>query len=134
MAGGLAFKKNVRMQQFVEHFIRTQSVREAVKLAGYSHKTSASVDRQGQYLMNHPDVKAAIAQAQQEIKAASRVGTEDKRMALWDIAQLHKQGDPEAAIKAIHEMNVMDGDIKGGSGNGAAFSIEQAILMVTQQR
>lgn len=132
MAGGLAFKKNVRMQQFVEHFIRTQSVREAVKLAGYSHKTTASVDRQGQYLMTHPEVKAAIAQAQQDIKAASRVGTEEKRMKLWSIACKHEDGNPDSAIRAIHELNVMDGDLKGG--NSAAFSIEQAIMMVTQQR
>lgn len=134
MATGPSFSKNTRMQQFVEHFVRTGNVRESVKLAGYNSKTTASVDRQGQYLMTHPEVKGAIAKAQQEIKAASRVGTEEKRMALWEIAQLHKGENPESAIKAIHEMNVMDGDIKGGTGNGGGFSIEQAVMWVTQQR
>lgn len=131
MAGGLAFKKNVRMQQFVEHFIRTQSVREAVKLAGYSHKTTASVDRQGQYLMTHPEVKAAIAQAQQDIKAASRVGTEEKRMKLWSIACKHEDDNPDSAIRAIHELNEMDGDIKkGGSALTASLSIENLLLAI----
>ena len=130
---GLKYERNTRAQKFVEHFILTSSVCESVKAAGYACKTRGSMDRQGQYLMNNPDVKKAIAQAQQEIKAASRIGTEEKRMALWDIAQLHKGPNPEAAIKAIHELNVMDGDLKGGN-SGPAFSIEQAIMMVTQQR
>ena len=130
---GLKYERNTRAQKFVEHFIRTSSVCESVKAAGYACSTRASMDRQGQYLMNNPDVQKAIAAAQQEIKAASRIGTEEKRMALWDIAQLHKGPNPEAAIKAIHELNVMDGDLKGGN-NGPAFSIEQAIMMVTQQR
>lgn len=129
---GLKYERNTRAQKFVEHFILTSSVCESVKAAGYACKTRGSMDRQGQYLMNNPDVKKAIAQAQQEIKAASRIGTEEKRMALWDIAQLHKGPNPEAAIKAIHELNVMDGDLKGGTST--AFSIEQAIMMVTQQR
>lgn len=130
---GLKYERNTRAQKFVEHFIRTSSVCESVKAAGYACSTRASMDRQGQYLMNNPDVQKAIAAAQQEIKTASRIGTEEKRMLLWDIAQAHKLRDPDSAIKAIHELNVMDGDLKGGN-SGPAFSIEQAIMMVTQQR
>lgn len=129
---GLKYERNTRAQKFVEHFIRTSSVCESVKAAGYACSTRASMDRQGQYLMNNPDVQKAIAAAQQEIKAASRVGTEEKRMKLWSIACKHEDDNPDSAIRAIHELNVMDGDLKGG--NSAAFSIEQAIMMVTQQR
>lgn len=135
MASGPQYERNPRMQAFVEHFVRTGNLRESVKLAGYSAKTNQSADRYGQYLMRNPQVKQAIAQAQQQIKTASRIGTEEKRLALWEIAQTHKAGNPDAAIKAIHELNVMDGDIKGGSDGGAGgFSIEQAIMLVTQQR
>lgn len=128
---GLKYERNTRAQKFVEHFIRTSSVCESVKAAGYACKTRGSMDRQGQYLMNNPDVQKAIAAAQQEIKTASRVGTEEKRMKLWSIACKHEDDNPDSAIRAIHELNEMDGDIKkGGSALTASLSIENLLLAI----
>lgn len=59
---------NVKQQAFIEHYLICWSATEAAKRAGYSPKTAYA---QGSRLLNHAEVKAAIAGRIAELKASA---------------------------------------------------------------
>jgi len=118
-----------RQLLFVEHYIQSGGRgAQAAKAAGYTGNpgTLAAMATQN---LNTPHVRDEIRRRQDEIKFRSEIDTQAKRMKLWAIAQAHRSDNPDAAIKAIAEMNRMDGDYKDPRQT-QRVSIEDILRMV----
>ena len=103
-------KLTQRQLLFVEAYLATGNATEAAKTAGYSGNRATLGSIGGENLQK-PAIAAEISRRQAEIRERSAVGLEAKRLKLWEIAQQCKVDRPDVAIRAIHELNVMDGDI-----------------------
>ena len=99
-----------RQLLFVEAYLATGNATEAAKTAGYSGNR-VTLGAVGGENLKKPLIAAEISRRQAEIRERSAVGLEAKRLKLWEIAQQCKVDRPDVAIRAIHELNVMDGDI-----------------------
>ena len=119
-----------RQLLFVEHYLATSNATEAAKLAGY-RGNRATLGAIGGENLKKPVIEQEIKRRQAEIRERSTITLEEKRMKLWEIAKLHKLDDPDAAIKAIHEMNVMDGDIADTRSTVRAWSFEEVLRQMT---
>jgi len=101
-------QKQVR---FVEHYLGSGNATASARAAGYKGNQATLGSVAGENLKK-PLIRAEIERRRAELRCRTTIAVEAKRMALWEIAQTHKRDDPDAAIKAIHELNVMDGDYK----------------------
>ena len=119
-----------RQLLFVEAYLATGNATEAAKSAGYSGNR-ATLGAIGGENLKKPVIATEISRRQAEIRERSTITLEKKRMKLWEIAQLHWIDDPDAAIKAIHEMNVMDGDIADPRSTVRAWSFEEVLRKMT---
>ena len=123
---------------FVENYIQPGSNGTAAARAAGYRGNSATLRTVAHENLTKPDIRAEILRRQQEIRDGLEISTEAKRQQLWAIAQeaaclqeisrtedveVTSDGtivriiyierapfDPAAAIKAIHELNLMDGD------------------------
>jgi len=127
-----------KQRLFVEHYIQNGgNGTAAAKAAGYKGSTAtlAAVAHEN---LNKPHVRDEIRRRQAEIRERLEIDTQAKRLRLWEIANdCAKYGetgrseevetlsdgtvvktihitfgvfDAKAAIRAIHELNLMDGD------------------------
>lgn len=127
-----------KQRLFVENYIQTAgNGTAAARQAGYSGNaaTLAVVAHEN---LKKPNLQAELARRRNEIQDRLEISTQAKRQRLWTIAheaacltevsrrvevQVAEDGtivktiyveimpfDPAAAIKAIHELNLMDGD------------------------
>lgn len=95
---------------FVEHYIQSGgNGTAAARASGYKGNT-ATLGAVAHENLNKPHVRDEIRRRQAEFREQMTVTTEAKRQKLWDIANQCRQADPMAAIKAIQELNRMDGD------------------------
>lgn len=110
MAGGL----NEKQQRFVAEYLIDLNATEAAKRAGYSEKTAYS---QGQRLLKHAEIQAAVTAAQKErgdrtgitadrvLKELGRIGFSDLRGAFAEDGSLKHPdewpADFAAAVSAI---------------------------------
>jgi len=99
-----------RQLLFVEHYLASGNATEAAKSAGYSGNR-ATLGAIGGENLKKPVVADEIKRRQAEIRERSAITLEQKRLKLWEIAQRCKADRPDLAIRAIHELNVMDGYI-----------------------
>ncbi len=166
-----------KYQLFAEALIQTGEPARAAKLAGYTGTTKVLAVTASK-LAKKPEIKKMIAARRKELKTRGelavndpqvlleklRVGTEEKREFLWDLAHdcrkivykedidEHTEADgtkvrtiritesvfrPREAIECIVAMNEMDGDIappKEGGGGGPHLTIEQLLLVYNQAK
>lgn len=123
---------------FVENYIQAGgNGTAAARAAGYKGNT-ATLGAVAHENLNKPHIRDEIARRQKEIRERLEISTQAKRVRLWGIANqcakceevvrrvqvetmsdgtvvktihvLSSVYDPAAAIKAIHELNLMDGD------------------------
>lgn len=123
---------------FVEHYIQTGgNGTAAARAAGY-RGNSATLGAVSHENLNKPHVRGEIARRQREIRERLEISTQAKRESLWKIANecakyeeisraeqletmpdgtrvktiriYYSVFDPLAALKAIRELNRMDGD------------------------
>lgn len=123
---------------FVEHYIQTGgNGTAAARAAGY-RGNAATLGAVANENLNKPHILCEIVRRQKEIKERMEISTQAKRERLWEIANQctmtkeisrsteidetsdglvvktiyirYALVDAMAAIKAIHELNLMDGD------------------------
>jgi phage terminase small subunit len=95
---------------FVEHYIQTGgNGTAAARASGYKGST-ATLGAVAHENLNKPHIRDEILRRQAEFRDQMTVTTEAKRQQLWAIANQCVETDPMTAIKAIHELNRMDGD------------------------
>lgn len=123
---------------FIEHFIQTGgNGTAAARAAGYKGNT-ATLGAVAHENLNKPHIRDEIVRRQAEIRERLEISTQAKRERLWEIAHqcaMTKEigrytevdrttegiviktiyircalVDAAAALKAIHELNLMDGD------------------------
>lgn len=104
--------------RFVEYFIQNGGNGSAAARAAGYRGNSATLAAVAHENLNKPDIRDAVARRRSEFRAQMTVTIEAKRQRLWAIANECKQSDPMAAIRAIIELNRMDGDYQGGSLSG----------------
>jgi phage terminase small subunit len=95
---------------FIEHYIQNGgNGSAAARAAGYrgSRGTLGAVAHEN---LNKPHVRDEIRRRQAQIRERMEISTQAKRERLWAIANECKEVDPTTAIKAIQELNRMDGD------------------------
>ena len=126
---------------FVETYIQNGgNGTAAARAAGY-RGTAATLGAVAHENLKNPYIQSEISRRQQEIRHQLEISTQAKREQLWAIAQeaasLHEVNrrveesttedgvvvrtvtvvltpfDPKVAIRAIHELNLMDGDCPG---------------------
>lgn len=153
---------NQRQTLFVEYYVQNGGRgATAARAAGYkgNPQTLGSVAHEN---LNRPYIREAIERRQHEIRDQVTIATQDKRQKLWEIAQecarvevcgqsidvtrdadgavtrvVRQQlriKDARTAIEAIRELNKMDGDYAQPRREQSAFSIENALLMLQEQR
>lgn len=127
-----------KQRLFIEHYIQTGgNGTAAARAAGYRGNT-ATLGVVAHENLNKPNIREEIVRRQQEIRERLEIPTQAKRELLWEIANecatygevsrsvefetlpdgtvvktiyvLSSVFDPLAAIKAIAELNRMDGD------------------------
>lgn len=115
-------KLTPKQRSFIDHYLEngcngTQAARDA----GYkgNQNTLASVAKDN---LRKPHIKSVIDAARAKLKEKLGISAENKRQALWDIAQdgmekvdvqgkdFKRMKNPLTAIQAITELNKMDGD------------------------
>ena len=95
---------------FVEHYIQNGgNGTAAARAAGYKGST-ATLGAVAHENLNKPNIRDEIRRRQAEFRDRMTVTTEAKRQRLWAIANQCKGEEPMIAIKAIQELNRMDGD------------------------
>ena len=115
---------------FVEHYILSGgNGTAAARASGYKGST-ATLGAVAYENLQKPHVREEIRRRQAEFRERMMVTTEAKRQQLWAIANQCMESDPMTAIKAIQEMNRMDGDYAQPRSTRPAWSIEDAILQV----
>lgn len=125
MSAGLTQKQLL----FVESYLLLGNATEAAKAAGYSGNR-ATLGAVGGENLKKPAIRAVIEERQAEIRQRSAVTLEEKRQKLWAIANACQQTDPARAIRAIHELNVMDGDLGEGRQAARFWSFEEVLKQV----
>jgi phage terminase small subunit len=115
---------------FIEHYIQTGgNGTAAARASGYKGST-ATLGAVAYENLNKPHIRDEIRRRQAEFRDYMTVTTEAKRQQLWTIANQCMEMDPMAAIKAIQELNRMDGDYAPARLSRPAWSIEDEILQV----
>ena len=95
---------------FVEHYIQTGgNGTAAARASGYKGST-ATLGAVAHENLNKPHIRDEILRRQAQFRNQMTVTTEAKRQQLWAIANQCTESDPMTAIKAIQELNRMDGD------------------------
>ncbi len=111
----------------------------AYKAADYGSKGSKNSDYVSAFkLLRNPKVRFYLEKQLSEIEKSALIRIENKRNALWDIAQDGMQKipvkkarkfeimhDPKVSVSAIHELNRMDGHHKGGN---SVFLTDQIVF------
>jgi len=115
---------------FVEHYIQYGgNGTAAARAAGY-RGNKATLGAIAHENLNKPHIRDEIHRRQAEFRERMTVTTEAKRQHLWAIANQCRESDPMTAIKAIVELNRMDGDYAPARQSRPAWSIESAILQL----
>ncbi|MCG3171853.1 MAG: hypothetical protein CALGDGBN_03559 [Pseudomonadales bacterium] len=115
-----------RQLLFVEYYLATGNATEAANAAGY-RGNRATLGSIGGENLQKPAISAEVSRRQTEIRERSTITLETKRLALWNVVQEHSRTNPDVAIKAIHELNVMDGDVGGSRPKGRVWSFEEVL-------
>lgn len=100
---------NQRQRRFIDAYIDTGIGAEAYRQAGYNDGGSDSVSTCAARLLRNATVAQALAQRQQQIASASLFSLQDKQRVLSEIALANQTNDPVVAIRAIAELNRMEG-------------------------
>ncbi len=118
--------------KFIEAYLATGNATEAAKTAGYSGNR-VTLGAVGGENLKKPLIAAEIRRRQAEIRERSNITLEAKRLKLWEIAQQCKVDRLDVAIRAIHELNVMDGDIADAlpTQRGSFEDLLRAVLGAT---
>ena len=115
---------------FVEHYIQTGgNGTAAARASGYKGST-ATLGAVAYENLNKPHIRDEIRRRQAEFRERMTVTTEAKRQQLWAIANQCMESDPTAAIKAIIELNRMDGDYAQPRSTRPAWSIEDVLRQI----
>lgn len=146
---------------FVEHYLQNgRNGVDAARKAGY-RGTPTTLGRRAADALQHPEIQQRIREARQELVQAVRIGTEDKRRLLWDVANYAGRTvedvetseyttpdgvrcrdriittrvfDGAIAIAAVKELNAMDGDSDSSGGrSGGHMTLEVALRMMRDQ-
>lgn len=106
-------KLNNKQQSFVQAYLVSSNATEAAKQAGYSVKTAYS---QGHDLLKKPEIKAAIAKAQEKVAKATQVTAEYITKQTQEILNYSNQKDeygnmrnPKDALKALDQLSRLTG-------------------------
>lgn len=147
---------NDQQAKFVAEYLRNGgNATKAAIAAGY--KAGANTSSVATRVRWHPAVRAALDQARENVIASAMIDFETKREFLWELANKAARIEEEEevteheedgrivrtvvvrqkllnardAIDAIHELNVMDGDIRSSTnGSSGGFNIENALLLI----
>ncbi len=112
---------------FVEHYIQNAgNGTAAARAAGYKGST-ATLGAVAHENLNKPHIRDEIRRRQAEFRNQMTVTTEAKRQRLWAIANECELADPMTAIRAIQELNRMDGDYAPARAWRPAWSIEDIL-------
>ncbi len=95
---------------FVEHYIQNGGNGTAAARAASYKGSTATLGAVAHENLNKPQIRDEIRRRQGEFRNQMTVTTEAKRLQLWAIANQCMESDPITAIKAIQELNRMDGD------------------------
>ena len=95
---------------FVEHYIQNGGNGTAAARAASYKGSTATLGAVAHENLNKPHIRDEIRRRQGEFRNQMTVTTEAKRQRLWAIANQCKGEEPMIAIRAIQELNRMDGD------------------------
>ena len=100
---------NQRQRRFIDAYIDTGIGAEAYRQAGYNDGGADSVSTCAARLLRNAPVAQALVQRQQQIESASLLSLQEKLRVLGEIALANQTTDPMVAIRAIAELNRMEG-------------------------
>lgn len=96
-----------KQEKFVQEYLLDLNATQAAIRAGYSPKTARSV---GSENLSKPDIAERIEEYQREQKEKFSVSFEQKQRWLSEIVAMEMGNTSSAAVSAIKELNLMDGD------------------------
>lgn len=92
---------------FLKFYFETNNATQATIKAGYSARTAGSASAQ---LLRNPAIQEAIVKYKNNIRERTIVTFQDKADLLWEMSH-DPNIDPNARIKAIQELNKMQGHL-----------------------
>ena len=100
---------NPRQRRFIDEYILTGCGSKAYRKAGYQDGNNHCIAVKAHQLLTKPDIQIAITKRQQQIEAEGLLSLLTKKELLSEIALANQIDDPQVAIRAIAELNRMDG-------------------------
>lgn len=100
---------NQRQRRFIDEYILTGCGSQAYRKAGYKDGNNHCVAVRANQLLTKLDIKAAISQRQQAADSDRLLSLVAKKEMLGEIALANQRDDPMVAIRAIAELNRMEG-------------------------
>ena len=100
---------NPQRQRFVDSYIETGCGSEAVRRAGYKTANVQSASASAGRILAIPSIKEAVQERKGVLAESSLLSLQDKQRMLGEIALANQTDDPQVAIRAIAELNRMEG-------------------------
>lgn len=101
---------NPQRQRFVDSYIETGCGSEAVRRAGYKVSSVRSASASAGRILAIPSIRAAVQERKSVLSENSLLSLQEKQRMLGEIALANQVDAPMVAIRAIAELNRMEGD------------------------
>lgn len=100
---------NPQRQRFVDSYIETGCGSEAVRRAGYKTANVQSASASAGRMLAIPSIRAAVRERKAVLSESGLLSLQEKQRALCEIAMANQANEPMVAIRAIAELNRMEG-------------------------
>ena len=100
---------NPQRQRFVDSYIETGCGSEAVRRSGYKASNVQSASASAGRILAIPSIREAVQERQSVIAESSLLSLQDKQRVLCEIVLANQTDEPMVAIRAIAELNRMEG-------------------------
>ena len=100
---------NPQRQRFVDSYIETGCGSEAVRRSGYKASNVQTASASAGRILAIPSIKEAVQERKGVLAESSLLSLQDKQRMLGEIALANQTDDPQVAIRAIAELNRMEG-------------------------
>lgn len=100
---------NPQRQRFVDSYIETGCGSEAVRRAGYKTANVQTASSSAGHILAISSIKEAVQERKAALAESSLLSLQEKQRVLSEIALANQTNDPMVAIRAIAELNRMEG-------------------------
>lgn len=100
---------NPQRQRFVDSYIETGCGSEAVRRSGYKASNVQTASASAGRILAIPSIKAAVLERKAALAETSLLSLQEKQRVLSEIVLANQTDDPMVAIRAIAELNRMEG-------------------------